>query len=152
MSTPIIEQIADLVKADINTITVANGFNQTLTAVRPKRIDFKTPWNDLDVLINQVEAEQLDAPTMYMEWKQFFILTAFVIDSDEETASIDTRLNKVAADIIKKLLEDRTRDGLAENTGIDDASPFDDDDGGLSGIAVKIWVQYLTKDDDPYSQ
>lgn len=152
MATSILEQIAEDIKTTINEITTENEFNQNLNAIRPRRIDFLEGFNDLDVLINQVEAEQLDGPTMCFQWLQFYVLTAFVIDSDTSTTSIDTRLNAVAADIQKKLIEDQTRDGLAELTGIDSVTPFDGDPGEPTGIAIKIWVQYLTKDDDPYSQ
>ena len=106
MSTPIIESIAENIKTAVNLITVANGFNQTLTAVRPKRNDFyKTAWDDLTVLISQAEAEELEGGYGTKEWRQNFMLVCIVIDSDDATASIDTRLNQVAADIFKKLLQ-----------------------------------------------
>ena len=153
MSTPLIEQIAAAIATDIDAITVANSFNQDLTAVRPKRNDFDTAaWDDLTVLISQVEAEKLSGGNLTVMWRQYFMISAIVIDSDSAATSIDTRLNYVASDIAKKLLTDITRGGLAIDTNVHAAVPFDDEGSGLSGVAVQISVDYRTKEDDPYTK
>ena len=151
MSTPIIEYIAENIKTAVNAVTVAAGFNQDLIAVRPKRIDFATGWDDLTVLINQVESEELEAGCFTKQWRQFFLLAAIIIDSDEAIDSIDTRQNQVRADLEKKLTEAPTRGGYAIDTAIRESTPFDDDEG-VTGIAMRISVDYRTKDNDPYTK
>jgi len=152
MSTPIIEKIAIAITADINAITEVNGYNQDLTAVRPKKVDFDTPWDDLTVLVSQDTAVKDGEMTNGLQqWRQTFFATAIVIDSDTAETSVDTRLNQVTADIQKKLMVDDSRGGLAIDTIIMGAVPFNDDDG-LTGVNVVFDVQYRTSVYDPYTQ
>ena len=152
MSTPIIEYIAENIKDAVNEITVANGFNQTLTAIRPKRNDFKdvSP-DDLVVLIKQDNPETGEAAIGTADWNQPFWIMAIVLDSDNATDSIDTRINQVRADIEKKLMVDVTRGGYAYDTAILPSIEFNDGQG-FSGIAVQIAVKYRTELEDPYTK
>jgi len=153
MTTPIIESIAENIKDAINLITTGNGFNQTLVAQRPKRSDFlNTAWDDLTVLVNQVDAEKPEGAIFATTWRQYFNITAIVIDSDDATASIDTRLNQVSADIEKKLMADGTRGGNAIDTAIIVKIPFFDDETAVTGIAVQVAVDYRTEIEDPYTK
>ena len=152
MSIPIIEQIAEEIKARINEIKTANEFNQNLNAIRPKRVDFRTGWDDLDVLVTQGDEEPDGTLTnMVQQWKQTFICLAFVIDSDTETATIETRLNQVRADIQKKLMEDTTRGGKAIDTILLGSGKFENDEG-VGGIAVGFDVQYRVLTNNPYTK
>ena len=152
MSTPVVEKIAVAIAADINAITTANGYNQDLVAVRPKKVDFESAWDDLTVLISQDTAVKDGEMTNNLQqWRQTFFATAIVIDSDTAETSIDTRLNQVAADIQKKLMVDDSRGGKAIETIIMGAVPFDDDEG-LTGVNVVFDVQYRTAANDPYTQ
>jgi hypothetical protein len=151
MSTPIIELIAANIEAAINAITVANGFNQNLVALRCKRNDFATitPGNGV-VLIVQ-EGAEMPAQCIGTEtWIQTFSLMAIVIDSDTVATSIDTRLNQVAGDIVKKLRVDWTRGGYAIDTNFD--APQLIDDPRFTGVTVAAKVEYRTKWGDPYTQ
>jgi hypothetical protein len=154
MSTPIIEQIAVKLAALINGITVANGFNQTLTAVRPRRIHLEGDLNtDNAVIIEQADgAASLDANETTI-WQQAFAIQALVIDSDDATAALDTRLNQVAADIIKKLFtgDNSNFDGLADGIFLQGTERFIADPQ-LAGIAVNIIVQMPFDTADPYTQ
>jgi len=152
MSTPIIENIAENIKTAINEITVANGYNQTLTCIRPRRNDFSdvSP-DDLVVLLVQ-EGEEKDPTVISAEtWMQTFSAMAMVIDSDKATVSIDTRINQVRADITKKLMVDAKRGNYAIDTIMLGSDKFDDGEG-FTGIAVKFAVKYRTKYEDPYTQ
>ena len=152
VSTPRIEYIAVNIAAAINAITVANEFNQTLVAVRPKRIDFSdvVPKNGR-VLIAQIDqSPPADQAIQTQEYLQEFLCAAIVKDSDTAVTSIDTRLNQVAADIEKKLKEDRTRGGYALNTVMAGSTKFDDGEA-FTGIAVLVRVHYRTAWGDPYT-
>lgn len=152
MSTPRVEHIAVNIEAAINAITEGNGFNQDLVAIRPKRNDFSdvVP-EDGKVLIWQAD-DELPEEQAYgaQHWVQPFVLMAIVLDSDEASTSIDTRLNQVRADIQKKLRVDVTRGDYAFDTVLLPCAKFDDGQG-FTGIAVNIAVHYRVKDDDPYT-
>lgn len=155
MSTPIIELIAANIATDIDAITTGNGFNYTLVAVRPRRVMFlDVEWNDLDVIITQAEENGRSTevgPGATTTIKQFFNLMAIAIDNDTETDSIETKQNKVAADIIKKLITDTNRDGNAIDTNIERVEPLDIPET-LSGIKVIIEVTYRVKKGDPFTK
>ncbi len=151
MSIPVIEHIAEDIKTAIEGITEANGFNQDLTAIRPKRIVFaNTIPDDLTVLIVQADETEGESPVGTKEWIQAFIIMALVIDSDKATDSIDTRINKVRADVEKKLKEDPYRGGHAIDTDIDSSLIFDVEE--FSGIEIRVLVTYRVQYDDPYTQ
>jgi len=152
MSTPIVEQIAVKIESLVNAITVAAGFNQTLTAVRPKRIHLESDINtDLSVIIEAEDAAIEEASTTSIIWRQGFTLQALVIDSDDATTAIDTRLNAVRGDIEKKLMdpENYKLDGLGEIM-LKSAEKFIADPQ-VAGIAVNIDVLYEVAAGDPYS-
>lgn len=152
MSTPIVETIAVKLEAMVNAITVANGFNQTLIAVRPKRIHLEGDINDdLNVIIEQEDAAIEEDSTTYVIWRQGFTLQALVIDSDDATAAIDTRLNTVRSDIEKKLME--SENWKLEGLGyvlLKSAEKFIADPK-MAGIAVNIDVLYEVNKSNPYS-
>lgn len=153
MSTPVLENIAANILTAINEITVGNGYNQTLTAYRPRRVDFSdvTP-GDLKVIVKQDDPELSDGTLINVQcWDQPFTIWALVIDSDAATDSIDTRRNQVRSDIEKKLMVDPTRGGYAYETLIMPSVEFDDG-GGFTGIAVNIIVKYRTRITDPYTK
>lgn len=152
MTTPIIEHIAANVATTIDGITTGAGYNQTLTARRPPRNDFKdTPPTNGLVLIKQSDTGREPDPTMSTAWKETFNLYAYVIESDSVTTSIDIKNNQVRSDIEKAILVDVTRGGYAHETEIADIAEFVDDEG-FSGIAVIIEVKYRTVYGDPYTK
>lgn len=153
MSDPIVDKIAQDLEARINEITTENGFSENLIALRPKRLDFEnvTP-TDKTVLIEQAdETKPEEQPYSAIEWIQPFILWALVISSDKSTESINKRINRVRADIQKKLREDVTRGGNAIDTILLPSAIFDDGEG-FSGVAVAIAVQYRVNENDPYTK
>jgi hypothetical protein len=154
VSVPLIETISEHIKTTIASATAANqaGNQQAFVAVRPNRLQFvQTAWDDLTVLIDRMDAEEGKGGYGAKEWRQYFGLSAFVIDSDSATTSIDTRLNEVEASIIKKLLEDTSRGGKAINTHWHASTPFVDEQGRMSGILIMISVDYRTAGNDPYT-
>lgn len=154
MSTPLIERIAVNLEKAINAITVDNHFNYDLKAKRPKRIHLEGDINtDLTVIIEQESSAAEPVITDdTITWRQAFTLQAIVIDSDKATEAIDTRLNKIRADIEKQLNSETYRDceGLAEGILLKPSEKFITAE--LSAIAVNIDVQYTTKYDDPCVQ
>lgn len=156
MSDPIKELIAVNILADINAITTGNGYNQTLVGLRSRRNDFTdiAP-EDLKVLVYQADEENGDdlmEATVVSEMVQPFVLLALVIDSDDATDSIDTRINRVDCDIKKKLMVDASRGGYAIDTKILPSKKIPANSLGFTGVMVNIAVTYRTTKDDPYTQ
>lgn len=153
MSEPIIELIAANIETVVNTITAGNGYNYNLTAKRPKRIDFLTEsWNNLDVIIQQTSAAAKDSEYShpYKTYTITFMLVAIVVGSDSDSFSIDTQKNKIAADIEKAIMADRTRGGYAMDSNITEINFITDDDAG--GVSLLLEVEYRTIYDNPYSE
>ena len=153
MSTPIIETIAVKIAALVDGVTVAAGYNQTLTAVRPKRIHLESDINtDLSVIIEAEDAVIEQDSNTHIIWRQGFALQALVIDSDEATAALDTRLNQVRSDIEKILMDGDNwqLDGYGEIL-LKSAERFIADPA-VAGIAVNIDVLYQVNKADPYSR
>lgn len=151
MSTPIVEQIANKLVDYVNAITQANGFNQDLTAIRPKRLHLESDINrDRLVVIQQEEvADVEEESTSTIIWLQTFAIQAIVVDSDDATDSIDKRLNTIRSDIEKKLMSDDCRklDGLGI-IYLSGATKFIDD-AANSGISVDVIVRYEVLTNDP---
>jgi len=154
MSVPIVEQIAVKIAALVDAVTIASGFNQDLTAVRPKRIHLEGDINtDGTVIVEQEEDAVIEADSnTVVLWRQPFTIQALVIDSDDATTAIDTRLNQVRADIEKKLMtgDNWELGGLGEIL-LKSATKFIADPA-VAGIAVNIDVLYEVNKSDPYSQ
>lgn len=153
MAEPLIEQIAEHLKTTVSGVTVDAGYNQTLTPIRPRRCDFSdlSPV-DGHVLIWQEDDAPVDAAALTTtQFAQEFLLICIVLDSDTETDSIDTRLNRVKSDLRKALMVDPTRGGLAIDTQIGQSRKIDDGEG-FTGVAVTCAVLYRTALTDPYTQ
>jgi len=155
MSLPIVEQIAENIKASIAAITKVNGFNQNLKAVRPRKVDFDHEFAPVDcmVLIVQTDEVAVENPAhTTKEWVQTFVLEAFVGASDKERTSIDTRINMVRADIRKKLMADPQRGKLAINTVMQSSLIFTDTGRNIACVDIEVDVHYRTVDGDPYTK
>lgn len=153
MSNPVIEHIANNIKTTVDGITTANGYNQDLTGIRPKKNDFSdvTPDNGV-VLVWQEDDSPLDGAALSaVEFLQEFVLFCIVTPPKTSSDSLDTYLNQVKSDIRKALMVDHTRGGYALDTTIGASKKFDDGNG-FTGIAVSCLVSYRTSLTDPYTQ
>jgi len=153
MTTPIIEHIAANLVTTVNGVTITNGCNQNLSAMRSRRLDFPADEAPVDGIVMIVQGEP-SAPVILnaavIEWIQPFALNAFVIDDDDATASIDTRINKVRSDLEKALLVDHTRGGYAVDTLLEPPTFFPESETA-TGITINITIRYRTIYADPYT-
>ena len=156
MSTSIIESIAQDVLATVNGVTVAAGYHQTLSGLRPPRLPGADEAfdNNTVVLAQSNPTRDTDNSGMgnaaMLAWRQPFALIAYVIASDSETSSLDARINEVRSDLEKALMADRTRGGYAIDTQILEPELFDFDPA-TTGIIVMCEVFYRTREDDPFT-
>lgn len=150
-TNPIKELIAEDIKLKIIEITEGNGFNYTLSAVRPKRSDFlNSAWADKMVIVNQTGEIEMTSAGLTKQRDMQFVLTCIYTGSDESVVPLGTPLNRIAADIEKKLMEDPTRGGNAIDTVVHGSVPKYDSKAGVTGQFIEVSVHYRTKDDDPY--
>ena len=154
MSEPVIERIVQEVKARLAEITTANGYQQDLTPVRPIRGNFEAEENPENgkVLLVQGDAEEHETEIeLARRWVQPLWLECFVIAThDDTTTPLDTLVNRVEADIVKKLAADRTRGGLAIDTIVRPGERRTDGPDA-TGILIRVDVDYLTSWGDPYT-
>lgn len=158
MSTPVIESIAEDIRSTIAGVTVANGYNQDLTAVRPTSLEWRDGRSQKDgtVIIVQQDPEENEELSSagnagLKAWDQPYALVAYVIASEASLPAIDTRINQVRSDLEKALTVDRTRGGRAIDTIVRAPEHFDQGPGA-TGIIVVIDVLYRTPENDPYTQ
>lgn len=150
MSTPITELITENIKAAINAITTANGFNQDLTAIRKRWVDFDDETlEDGKVLIMMDADEKPEQPAGAAAWIQNYRLLVMVAETNTEN-SIELKMQKVRDDIRKKLMEDYRRDSNASDTILGLATPRIGD--RVTAIEIEIGVLYRTQQDDPYTK
>jgi hypothetical protein len=157
MSEPVIELIVQDVVDRIAEITTANGYHQTLVARRPIRGNLEgleNPENGV-VLVIQGDPEEnedisVEGNPKAKGWTQPIYLQCFVIAAhDDTTTPLDKLVNRVEADVVKKLLADRTRGGHAIDT-IPRASDRYTDGPQATGVLMQFDVIYRTDEDDPY--
>lgn len=165
---PIIEQIAQAVKTRLETVTTANGYQQTLTIKRPTRqgTDW-TPEHNL-VLLSHGDASrnadyEYEANPMVYAWDQQFAIEIFQIPSEDDTAPIEQLANVVLADVITALTDpDETwhewrttaadqSTRLAVFSYIADVSMLVAADGSLQVTEITLVITYRTPFNDPYT-
>lgn len=150
MSLPIVEKIAANVLDTINAIE-SPTFNHTLNAIRPRLTDYSdvNP-EDKVVMITQEGETFLTPATDTDHRRQTFHLTCWVIHSDKDSTTYETKMNQIRADITKKLMVDEKRGGNARDTIMLPSLEFNDETG--SGINVFFEVEYRTLRNDPYTK
>jgi len=159
MATPIVEQIAAAVKTQLETVTVANGYQQSVAGVeRPTRLGGFTP-EDLLIILEQGGAEvdeENSAPgnPRRVAWRQTFVVTLIAQPPDDSAVPVETTLNTFRADVEKAIMADPSWGGLALSTMSDLAEPIPPEftDGAYEALAVQFVVTYRTPEDDPYTQ
>lgn len=151
---PVTEQIGAFLERAIAGITVANGYNYTLTATRAKRFLLADqPLADLSAYIMQGGSEQNKAPVNPATGheprvvRQKYFIWIVVLQSDDATECIDTKLNQVCADVIKKLCEDPRCGNYAKFLDIVSTEATDVPE---TGILITVEILYAVQWADPY--
>ena len=147
MTEPIIENISANIATTLAGVTVANGYNQTLTVCRSRRSDFEDiAENNFTAILIQEDETDRQGPYGQRDQAMSYSIAVIVMDDDRSSDPIDTLKNRVRSDIEKALRVDITRGGYAINTVLKPPVNY------TNGIAVQIEVWYRTAENDPYSQ
>ena len=82
------------------------------------------------------------------------IVSGITKPSESTDIPIDTFRNRMAADIVKNATDVdlwHQWGGLAVNTEIGTAEPYEDETGGFHGVSVPFLVTFRTDENDPYT-
>ena len=156
MSTPVVENIALALFDLIDAITVANGFNQDLSAHRPKRIFMDDDLNtDKNAFLLQGEGRVVVDASEVAHWVEGFVIQVLVIDSDDSTTAIDSRMNQISADIQKQLKRNDNWKLSGYSQGIDILKTervieiVNDSPQSFIEISIDVHTEFLSA--DPYN-
>jgi hypothetical protein len=141
---PIVEMIAQNLIETLAGVSESASFHVTLRPERAK-IPASEP-ADLKAVLGQDDPADPTEDNVAKTWDQPWQILIYVINSETSTLERDQRINLVWGDVCKKLMEDRTRGGLALDTKIAAPQYFAD------SILINIVTPYETKFDDPFSQ
>jgi hypothetical protein len=144
MSTTIREHIAAWLATTIDAVAGA-------TVVRPKRIHWIDNITiDQTVVITQAESISEGQDDDAFSMQQDYDVSVILIDSDDVTDSIDTRINAFVAAILEALFVDPSCGGYADAQGLLwlGSVRLEDQTGTLTGEIVRLRVKYSMKIND----
>jgi len=170
MADSILEQIAQWHLAMINSITVANGYQQTLVGTRSGEAvldgDTARDLSALSVLSGAEDAVTMDDETLddvnpTSTWWQQFDTFVYVIGRGTTALAVDNRITRIVADIQKRIGVELAAQAATDGPycgGLAKAIEllpwqiigFDDAHCALAIVPVRIKYRVLTR--DPYSQ
>jgi hypothetical protein len=167
MSTPVIEKIALYLLTVIDSITVANGYNYDLHAIRPKVLVLDQDLlKDKNVILTQGTAGEPElvkgsgdpGDEWIHQWQQPFGLHALVFSLASDTVGIETKLNQIRSDIEKAIgvadlvqdADEKRANGQADSIELK-LSQRDEYEQGFTGMVTGVIVGYCVKANDPYT-
>tara|TARA_Y100000310_G_C20698921_1_gene827862 strand:+ start:2151 stop:2627 length:477 start_codon:yes stop_codon:yes gene_type:complete len=157
MATSLLEQIAQVVVTQLETVTTANGYdNQVSSVIRPRRTGENYRPVDKMVVLMQQSAEMDMENTAAgfpagIGWKQLFAVDLILRQAETNTSPMDQLLNSFIADIQKAIMEDVQWGGLAIDTSLVSVD-YPEPSGGFEGATVWFEISYRVKENDPYTR
>lgn len=158
MSTPIIEQIAVLMKAAIEKVSIANGDNVTVSEVRrPVLMGIPADVKHWGVVMQQLDEDQDSAGGVSgnppgVDKIQEFSLDLVLRITEDDTTPFDTLANLFDADVTKAVMADVQWEELASDTVMLPSVFIRDEDGTFSGKTLFVAVHYSIAENNPYSK
>jgi len=171
MAESIIEQIAQWLESAVADVTVAGGYQQTLSVKRPED-RYITPESitDMSATVYQADCEEDSEPDAdepagdyypQIYWRQEFVIYVDFFAQKGAALSIDTRINRVTADIQKRIGVEvaalranggRLCGGLAYRIELMPPSIELDRDLNSTVLMCPVEIAYNFDRDNPYSQ
>lgn len=147
MNTPIIEQIAVALKAEIEAVSTVNEvIRPVITGVSHRPSDHQV------VLLAGERVRSEEASVMgnppVVGWRQTFTADLFIRVSEDDTTPADTLANQFESEVVAGIMADFTHGGLAINTtlqGTEFTSPSDE----YEGVTLLFEVLYRVLETDP---
>lgn len=151
--TAIIERIRVDIKTTLAQVTTGAGWHKTLT-VEDRKQRGESSVSDGLTIIYQGEPQPIDsADQQSTEWTIDFGIKFYILQSETDTAAIDTAVNNTRTDIELALCQPATmqRGGLALITEPSGFLAFEAADGEFAGGVVFVRVQYATNFADGFT-
>lgn len=157
MATPISEQIAAKIATRLAGITVANGYELTVSEVaRPLRFDGFRPQNNQLIVTqgNLTRNDELSAPgnPPATAYDLEFTVAGLLMPTESSTSKIDTLRNTFASDTIKAICTPAASwhnwDTLAIDTKVGDVTDITTEES--SGFKLSLTVTFRTTENNPY--
>lgn len=150
MALTVRENILANIKTTLASITVANGYVNTITNVDR----WKSIGNDLETMPSIVIAagsEGCREDSFNLVHCELTVMLSLWYRHPETDATYsDTKLNSLLGDIKKALNVDVTRGGYAQDTQITEIEPFDVEQGQPHvGLLISVRVNYRHRNNDP---
>jgi len=139
------EKILENIKATLEGVTIANGYNFDFTPETVQR--WSMHGNSLvnlpAVIISSGDEEEKSAPYPLEECALSVYLDTFYVSGENDSLSTDTYLNRLQGDIKKAILQDHTRGGFAVDTNVLGTTPFETTEGQhYAGLIIELEIKY----------
>jgi len=150
MTTSRREYILQNIKTTLETITLAHGYNNTITNVQR----WSQKGNNLQIIpaiiINSGMEGKQQEPNPQATCKFTVYLDVWTRQDDTDTTPSDQIISGLLLDVEKVLMVDYTRGGYAENTYIMNNVPFVTVEGMPSfGVQIELEITYKHLLTDP---
>lgn len=155
MSDSIRELIVKNRKAALETITVANGYDNTIASVQRRMQGGQTFTAVPVIIITEDDEDKTGEAAHPYIYKRLMIALSVVtrIDEAADSRSADEVLNSLRADVEKAWMADNTCGGYAIDTDYEGSGPLDVIEGQPEiGSFIMFSVQYRHKSKDPKTQ
>lgn len=154
MAEPLIENIAQAIVDQLETISTANGYYFTPSSVvRPVSLAGFDP-KHLQIVVMQesrVKPEQ-EEPMGRSDWVQPFIIALVLRPSEKDTTPADKHINRFVADVEKCLMSDDSEwDSTGRINYTLDGPDLMPDNVPYDGAIMTLNVHYRHDYGDPYT-
>jgi hypothetical protein len=144
------ENILGNIKTVLETIKVANGYNNDINSVQRWRQHGNSLRQVPCVVINAGSEERSPGPNPLVTCKFSVYLDVWVRQDENDANPTDTILNSLLGDVDKALMLDYTRAGYARDTQILSIMPFETTEGQPhAGLTIEVEVHYKYYQNDP---
>ncbi|MFA5316200.1 MAG: hypothetical protein WC369_02110 [Dehalococcoidales bacterium] len=150
MSTTVRENILEAIEALLKTITVANGYANTIANTER----FKARGNSIllqpCIVVCAGPENKTPGPDPMTTCKLSVELDLWVRQEVTDTQDTDTILNSLLGDIEKALMSDHTLSGNCRDVTVLDILPFQTTEGNIQfGLIIELEVHYRHLRTDP---
>lgn len=151
MSNTVRENICLNIETVLKTITVANGYANTLASVQRWKQQGNLLKSCPAVIIKAGPETKSPARSYNLtDCRLSAMLDLWVREAESSTADSEVAINSLFGDIEKAMNVDVKRGGYARDTRILSATPFETVDGEpLCGLAIELEIIYAHKQTDP---
>ena len=150
MTLTVREQILANLQTTLEGISVDNGYDNDFSNVQRWLQAGNSYSNTPYIIIEAGEEEYNSAPNPLRSCKMAVYLEVGTVQSSDDTGSTDTLINSLLGDILKSVVVDITRGGIAKETNVLGAVPFEGTQGQpFVGVMVTLEIMYRYLFTDP---